>query len=467
MSSVATIVCALVIGALFALYRDPRSRPSLALWIPTVWILLAGSRMVTEWFVNTSDLVQTSSQMSEGSPLDRTILAALIMSGVVILMCRLRRVVGVLSMNWPLLAFFGYCAVSTLWSATPDLAMKRWFKALGDVVMVLIILTDRNRIEAIKRVITRVAFILMPLSVLLIEFYPTIGRAYSLEDGDFTNTGVTTNKNMLGVICLVAGLGCFWLFVTALRDKRRRFRNLLALGTALATILLLFVLADSVTSLFCFMMGATLIVLVNLPGGQRPRNIHVIVGGMLAFAALVFIFPEIFTSIIHAFGRNATLTGRTDLWKSLLAMDTHPWLGTGFESFWLGNRLDRLWSLYLWQPNEAHNGYREVYLNLGWLGVSLLGLLLVTGYRHLVDIYRRDRMAASLRLAYFAAAMAYSFAEAGFRMLDPMWIFLLLSIIAVPGPAAPRNLELPLDPEQEFVPVELVTEYEAAHARTI
>jgi hypothetical protein len=37
----------------------------------------------------------------------------------------------------------------------------------------------------------------------------------------------------------------------------------------------------------------------------------------------------------------------------------------------------------------------------------------------------------------------------------------------VPGPVAPRNLELPLDPEQEFVPVELVTEYEAAHARTI
>ncbi|MGH7868578.1 MAG: O-antigen ligase family protein, partial [Candidatus Dormibacteraceae bacterium] len=320
--------------------------------------------------------------------------------------------------------------------------------------------------EAIKRVITRMAFILMPLSLLLIEFFPTIGRGYDLENGDFTNTGVTTNKNLLGLVCLVAGIGCFWLFVKALREKRRRTRNLLALGATLAVTLLLFVLSNSVTSIFCFMMGVTLIVMVNLPGSQRPEKVHMLIVGMLSFAALIFVFPEIFTSILHLFGRNSTLTGRTDLWQSLLAMDTHPWLGTGFESFWLGSRLDHLWATYLWQPNEAHNGYLEVYLNLGWVGVSLLAVLLVTGYRHLVDVYRRDPMAGCLRLAYFAAALAYCFSEAGFRMLDPNWIFLLLAIIAVPGASTRRDLELPLDPEQEFVPVEFVPESDAVYART-
>ncbi len=182
-------------------------------------------------------------------------------------------------------------------------------------------------------------------------------------------------------------------------------------------------------------------------------------------AALIFIFPEIFTSIIHLFGRNSTLTGRTDLWKALIAMDTHPWLGTGFESFWLGSRLEQLWSIFPWQPNEAHNGYLEVYLNLGLAGVGLLLVLLGTGYRHLVAVYRQDRMAGSLRLAYFAAAVAYSFSEAGFRMLDPMWIFLLLAIIAVPGGAAGRQVELPLDASQEFVPVEVVPHDELVYGR--
>ncbi len=465
MASFATLVFGAGILALFALYRDPKSRPSLALWVPTIWILLAGSRMVSVWLTNQADVVRSASEVGEGSPLDSVILAGLLMAGVIVLACRMRRVVAVLKLNWPLLAFFGYCLASTLWSETPELALKRWVKATGDVVMVLVILTDRNRLEAIKRVITRVAFILMPLSVLLIEFYPSIGRAYSLEDGDYTYTGVTTNKNMLGVVCLVAGLGCLWLFVKALRERRRKVRELLALGGALACIFWLFVVANSITPLFCFMMGATLIVMVNLPGKQRASNIHMAVAGMLSVALLIFVFPEIFTSVIGLFGRNSTLTGRTGLWKILIAMDTRPWFGTGFESFWLGNRLEQLWSIIPWQPNESHNGYLEVYLNLGWAGVGFLALLLGTGYRHLVDVYRQDAIAGSLRLAYFAAALAYSFSEAGFRMLDPMWIFLLLAIIAVPGPAARRGLELPLDASQEFVPVEVVPAHEMVYER--
>ena len=465
MSFFATLVFGFGILVLFALYRDPRSRPSSALWLPTIWILLAGSRMVSVWFENPAVVVRTASEVGEGSPLDRTILAALLMAGLIVLMCRMRRVVRILGMNWPLLAFFGYCAVSTMWSATPELALKRWVKAIGDVVMVLIILTDRNRMEAIKRVITRVAFILLPLSVLLIEFYPTVGRVYSLEDGAYTNTGVTTNKNLLGVICLVAGLACFWLFIKALRDKRRKMRNLLALGATLATVLWLFVVADSITPLVSFLMGSALMVFVKVSGRNRTSDVHIAVGGMVAVAALLFVFPEVVVSTIHLFGRNSTLTGRTDLWKTLLAMDTHPWFGTGFESFWLGHRLEQIWSIYVWHPNEAHNGYLEVYLNLGWAGLALLFSLLITGYRHLIAVYREDPEAGSLRLAYFAAALVYNFAEAGFRMLDPMWIFLLLAIIAVPGATRRMKQETPPEEPQEFVPAGLPPEDEQVYAR--
>jgi exopolysaccharide production protein ExoQ len=466
MSSVATAAVGFGILALFAIYRDPKSRTSPSLWIPTVWILLAGSRMVSVWFGSPVDLMRTASQAGEGSPLDSVILSGLLMMGILVLVCRGNRVLRLLKMNWPLLAFFGYCALSAYWSATPDLALKRWIKATGDVVMVLIILTDRNRMEAIKRIITRIAFILMPLSVLLITYYPSIGRTYSLEDGYVTNIGVTTNKNMLGVICLVAGLGCVWLFIKALHERRRRNRQLLALGAALVTIAWVFVLADSMTPLFCFLMGSMLIIMVNLPGTRKPSNVHIAVAAMMFAAALVFVFPEIFTAIIHAFGRNSTLTGRTDLWKALTAMDTHPWFGTGFESFWLGNRLEYLWSMFPWQPNEAHNGYLEVYLNLGWVGVILLANVLVVGYRHLIDVYRRDPMAGSLRLAYFAAAAAYNFAEAGFRMLDPMWIFLLLVIIAVPDTTARQEVELPLDESQALVPVGFPDDDEQVFARS-
>ena len=82
--------------------------------------------------------------------------------------------------------------------------------------------------------------------------------------------------------------------------------------------------------------------------------------------------------------------------------------------------------------NEAHNGYLEVYLNLGWCGVTLLAVLIVTGYRNVMVVFRQDRHVGALRLAYFVAAVIYSLTEAGFRMISPTWIIFLLATTAIP-----------------------------------
>ena len=75
-------------------------------------------------------------------------------------------------MNAPILLFFSYCAVSILWSDYPDVALRRWIKALGDLVMVMIILTDPEPLAALKRFLARTGFLLVPVSVLLIKYYP-------------------------------------------------------------------------------------------------------------------------------------------------------------------------------------------------------------------------------------------------------------------------------------------------------
>ena len=114
-------------------------------------------------------------------------------------------------------------------------------------------------------------------------------------------------------------------------------------------------------------------------------------------------------------------------------MNTNPAIGTGFESFWLGKRLEKIWSFYWWHPNEAHDGYLEVYLNLGWIGVALLAIVLVTGYRNVIAALRQDPGTGKIRLAYFVAAVAYNFTESAIRTMNPVWIFFLLAITAVPG----------------------------------
>jgi O-antigen ligase len=138
-------------------------------------------------------------------------------------------------------------------------------------------------------------------------------------------------------------------------------------------------------------------------------------------------------------GRDTTLTGRTTLWDEVLRLTVDPLFGTGFESFWLGTRLETLWRLYWWHPNQAHNGYLEVFLNLGAAGLVLLAAVMVWGYRNVVESFRRDPATCGLRLAYFLVAALYNLTEAAFKGLHLVWIALLLAIMTVPDPSSPRR----------------------------
>jgi hypothetical protein len=78
---------------------------------------------------------------------------------------------------------------------------------------------------------------------------------------------------------------------------------------------------------------------------------------------------------------------------------------------------------------EAHNGYLEVWLNLGWIGVSVFALVVITGYRNAVAAFRRDPAIGSLGLAFFVAILIEGLTEAPFRMMTPTWFLLLWAMI--------------------------------------
>jgi O-antigen ligase len=160
---------------------------------------------------------------------------------------------------------------------------------------------------------------------------------------------------------------------------------------------------------------------------RRPTAVLLLVGTVAATGLLV----DTGAGFAHAMGRDG-LSGRTDLWDQLISMPVDPVFGAGFESFWLGPRVEHLWKIYWWHPNQAHNGYLEVFLNLGWAGLALLGVVMLWGYRNVVRAFQRDPRVAQLRLAYFVVAPIYNLTEASFKMMHPVWIAFLLSIIAVP-----------------------------------
>ncbi len=117
-------------------------------------------------------------------------------------------------------------------------------------------------------------------------------------------------------------------------------------------------------------------------------------------------------------------------------MVERPAFGTGYESFWLGKRLEHMLSLYR-GINQSHNGYIEVFVNLGWAGIACLTILLLAGYRNATAALQEDPDWGKLRLAYFFVGVVVNFTEASFKMMAPVWVLFLLAIMSVPRSPAP------------------------------
>jgi exopolysaccharide production protein ExoQ len=432
----ANVAFAIGILGLFVLDRELKSRTSPALWLPVAWLTLGASRTVSQWLL-IRPLTETESP--DAMALDRFVLTGLLAAGLLVLFARRRRTKTLLQANGPLLVFFLYCAVSILWSDDPVVAFKRWFRTVGSLVMVLVILTDPDPAAALKRLLARSAFLLVPLSVLFIKYYPHLGQGYSLVSGRQHNIGVAIGKNSLGIICLIFGLGSLWRFLIEFRsaERPRRTGPLIAHGAVLAMVLWLFVKADSATSLVCFLIGGGLITLTSRVGfALRPKTVHTF--ALLTQVLCVLGFSlNLDESLAVMLGRDPTLTGRTEIWARVLSIPVNPWFGAGIESFWLGQR-DKLASEGLsFHLNQAHNGYIEVFLNLGLVGLVLLSIVIISGYRNLVRALYRDPQVGMLRLIFFAVVVVYNVTEATFKLTHPLWMIFLLTAMVIPE--APRE----------------------------
>ena len=251
----------------FLYRRDIRERPNVtgALWIPLLWFLLMTTRAVSEW-LNTFGLHAGAVTVEEGSPLDAGVYFVLIAAGLYVLHQRQASLSEIIRNNQWLTIFLLYCFVSIVWSDFPFVAFKRWIKVLGHPIMALIILTEPDPWEALTRLMKRCAYIVVPVSILFIKYYPQFGRGFDHWTGAAVNTGITTNKNALGCDCLILGFFFFWhLLQTWPRERGRPRRNeLLLTGGFLMAIWWLLSMAHSSTSLVSLFVGMLIVVILGL-----------------------------------------------------------------------------------------------------------------------------------------------------------------------------------------------------------
>ena len=429
----ATCSCVAFIAYLFWTDLRRPDCPSKALWVPLAWMFLAGSRWVSSW-LNAAPTLASASDYAEGSPLDRAVFFGLIVAGILIVSRRKVDWTKLFVSNKWIILYFLYCVASMAWSDEPFILIKRWFKDLGNPIMALVILTERRPYEAVMVVLRRLAFLLLPLSVLFIRYYPELARSYR-PDGSPMYTGVGHQKNDLGLMCLMSGLYLFGELLRRREEAHQVFTRQHKIVAVILAAMLIWLLhmSDSQTSVACLLTAVAVLLLGRMPFmARRPSGI---IGVLFCAALVIWLLNDVLhlkEFVLSFLGRNPTLTNRTEVWQTLEAFAVNPVVGTGFMSFWTGERLERVWRLLGAGINQAHNGFLEQYLNLGYIGVAFIVIIMLSGLLSVRRHLNVDPSGGMMRLCFIVIAALYNVTEASFYGMSGIWMLLLLGCLEVP-----------------------------------
>lgn len=416
--------------SLWLIYRDCSMRRYLtaAVWIPTAWVAILSSRPLSMW------LGWGGGESSlEGSPMDRLFYFALIFAAVVVLQKRRVNWGQVISGNWPIFIFYFYLLATGLWADSPLVALKRWVKELGNVLVALVILTEVNPLQALRAVFVRCGYLWLPLSVVFIHYFPYLGRRYTIHSGQMEVTGVSVQKNSLGILVLVCGLMLIWDWLEryhAKTEPRAWIEKLAPLGMlALGGYLLL--KCDSKTSLICLTFGGGLLLL----GRHRYFSVRLskLVRSAIVAAIVFFALDRMFgisEAIVTSMGRDMTFTDRTNIWAEYLALDTNPLFGAGYMSLY-DDPYYRA-KLSEWIPSSPHSGYIAVYLDGGWIGILVLVYMVIAIGRRMVKSIDTEGSYALVAFTSLAVLLIGNFAETVFATLTALWFMFLACALRTP-----------------------------------
>lgn len=417
---------------LFRMDMRWRQLPSPALWIVGLWLALASSRSPAFWFSTFIGGGDASSNL-EGSPINLIVNGSLFLLTLAVLNRRGFKWGQFAIANKALIAIFGFFLFSALWSQFPIPTVKRLVQEFGCVLIAPILLTEKDPAASLRVVFVRVSYVLFPLSVVFIRFFPHIGRVVSEVSGSHMLCGVADHKNSLGQLAMVFCLVLLWDLMesrrgeVAPRTKLQHWARLLNLGMGFY----LLIISSSATAMMCFVLGLGML-LIGKRLARMQNAKRVFVASVFSFLCLLFVeqMYGLSTRISVAMGRGAGLSGRTQIWEKIMEKNTHQLVGAGFRGFWESSEGESVWQeLGTNRLLSSHNGYLEIYLQGGLLGLFLLLAFMLSTGLNAVDKLVRGKSFGRLALMFWPVLLIYNATESAFLQIGILWFTTLLVTI--------------------------------------
>jgi len=250
----------------------------------------------------------------------------------------------------PLLLMVVLALASSLWSQAPDVTERRVL-ALALTGVFAVYLGAVFRGIALPRMLTAAFLVLGVGSLISVFAFPGFGVHADVNAGMWR--GLWYEKNQLGMIMAV-GLISAAALLAAQEQKADRNLALIALGVCALALLG----SQSKTALIMAMLGAGLAALCLAI--RRMGPVFGVIAVWCLGVALVgglWVWSEFSVEILALFGKDPSLTGRTEIWDAIGRMtERKPWLGYGYSAFWLPHAEPMEWIRHEtgWRVPSAH-----------------------------------------------------------------------------------------------------------------
>jgi exopolysaccharide production protein ExoQ len=281
-----------------------------------------------------------------------------------LLLLRWKKVIFVLKKNKWIIALVALAVISIFWSSIPNKTISRGIALVGTTLFGLY-LASRYSMKQQLQLFGWMYWLAVVLSFIFIGALPKYGVMSGLHEGKWR--GIYNHKNTLGKI-ISPGIIVFLLLAIGNNKKGWLFW----LGFLLSLFLLLRSTSTSSLLNTVIVLGASLCYRVF-----RWRDDWMISGliSLVTVGGSFYLFLSTNSELFFAaLGKETTLTGRGDMWPYIFEMIwKNPLLGYGYGAFWSGPDTPSfyIWQVTGWKPPNSHNGFLDILLHLGFLGLCL------------------------------------------------------------------------------------------------
>ena len=291
-----------------------------------------------------------------------------------LLVLRWKQVIKVITKDKFIWLLVGLAVFSFFWSDAPDLTRSRIIALVGTILFSLY-LASRYTLKQQLQLLGWTFGIAIVASFLFAVGLPKYGRMSGVHFS--TWRGIYNHKNVLGKVMAPSSIVFLLL---ALKAEKRRWLFWGGLGLSVWLI----IASKSSSPLINVFILIVELFFFRILRWQYGLMIPTLMGISTISTIIYSLVATNAEAIAALFGKDLTLTGRTNFWPFILdKIWKSPWLGYGFGAFWRGldGQSADIWYASGWKPPNSHNGYLDLLLELGLIGLSIYMIEFVTSFQ--------------------------------------------------------------------------------------